>query len=109
MIDENALRSPTFTRFSDVTPQRRPVAGAMPTAVDIVVEEPEPELSEEIRALPVFFPGLSGCRSVEEFQCINRIEEGTYGVVYRAKEKRTGASACTIVSHDCSYNTCNCR
>ncbi|VDP00029.1 unnamed protein product [Soboliphyme baturini] len=30
-----------------------------------------------------------GCRSVEEFHCLNRIEEGTYGVVYRAKEKRT--------------------
>lgn len=32
-----------------------------------------------------------GCRSVEEFQCLNRIEEGTYGVVYRAKDKKTGA------------------
>lgn len=30
-----------------------------------------------------------GCRSVEEFQCLNRIEEGTYGVVYRARDKRT--------------------
>uniref|UniRef100_A0A8C9VFN1 cyclin-dependent kinase n=1 Tax=Scleropages formosus TaxID=113540 RepID=A0A8C9VFN1_SCLFO len=30
-----------------------------------------------------------GCRSVEEFQCLNRIEEGTYGVVYRAKDKKT--------------------
>lgn len=32
---------------------------------------------------------LQGCRSVEEFQCLNRIEEGTYGVVYRAKDKKT--------------------
>ena len=30
-----------------------------------------------------------GCRSVDEFVCLNRIEEGTYGVVYRAKEKAT--------------------
>lgn len=30
-----------------------------------------------------------GCRSVDEFECINRIEEGTYGVVYRARDKRT--------------------
>ncbi|ESO89927.1 hypothetical protein LOTGIDRAFT_164624 [Lottia gigantea] len=29
-----------------------------------------------------------GCRSVEEFRCLNRIEEGTYGVVYRAKDKK---------------------
>lgn len=26
---------------------------------------------------------------MEEFQCLNRIEEGTYGVVYRARDKRT--------------------
>lgn len=39
--------------------------------------------------LPEYFPGIQGCRSVEEFQCLNRIEEGTYGVVYRAKDKRT--------------------
>ena len=32
---------------------------------------------------------VAGCRSVEEFQCLNRIEEGTYGVVYRARDKRT--------------------
>lgn len=39
--------------------------------------------------LPEYFPAIQGCRSVEEFQCLNRIEEGTYGVVYRAKDKRT--------------------
>ncbi|KAF6773531.1 hypothetical protein AHF37_07072 [Paragonimus kellicotti] len=29
-----------------------------------------------------------GCRSVEEFECLNRIEEGTYGVVYRARDRK---------------------
>ncbi|KAL8037902.1 hypothetical protein ABFX02_11G067900 [Erythranthe guttata] len=33
---------------------------------------------------------LQGCRSVDEFERINRIDEGTYGVVYRAKDKKTG-------------------
>lgn len=32
---------------------------------------------------------FQGCRSVEEFQCLNKIEEGTYGVVYRARDKTT--------------------
>jgi hypothetical protein len=50
-----------------------------------------PEEDDEISRLPIYYPGISGCRSVEEFQCINKIEEGTYGVVYRGKEKRTGA------------------
>lgn len=31
---------------------------------------------------------LQGCWSVEEFQCLNRIEEGIYGVVYRVKDKK---------------------
>ncbi|XP_069678862.1 cyclin-dependent kinase 11B-like isoform X2 [Periplaneta americana] len=39
--------------------------------------------------LPPYLPAIQGCRSVEEFQCLNRIEEGTYGVVYRARDKRT--------------------
>ncbi|XP_055628885.1 serine/threonine-protein kinase PITSLRE [Toxorhynchites rutilus septentrionalis] len=46
------------------------------------------EIAEE-EQLPPYLPGIQGCRSVEEFQCLNRIEEGTYGVVYRAKDKRT--------------------
>ncbi|GER56056.1 kinase family protein [Striga asiatica] len=33
---------------------------------------------------------LQGCRSVDEFERLNKIDEGTYGVVYRAKDKRTG-------------------
>ncbi|XP_068753616.1 cyclin-dependent kinase 11B-like [Montipora capricornis] len=40
--------------------------------------------------LPPYYPAVRGCRNVEEFQWLNRIEEGTYGVVYRAKDKRTG-------------------
>lgn len=56
-----------------------------PKPVEKVVEEqPEPEIE-----LPSYYPGIMGCRSVEEFLCLNRIEEGTYGVVYRAKDKKT--------------------
>ncbi|XP_065359821.1 serine/threonine-protein kinase PITSLRE isoform X2 [Calliphora vicina] len=48
-----------------------------------------PVTDDKGNPLPNYFPGIQGCRSVEEFQCLNRIEEGTYGVVYRAKDKRT--------------------
>ncbi|KAF2350859.1 Protein kinase domain [Trinorchestia longiramus] len=37
--------------------------------------------------LPSYYPAIMGCRSVDEFECLNRIAEGTYGVVYRAREK----------------------
>lgn len=33
---------------------------------------------------------LQGCRSVDEFERLNKIDEGTYGVVYRARDKVTG-------------------
>ncbi|KAG9147266.1 hypothetical protein Leryth_017998 [Lithospermum erythrorhizon] len=33
---------------------------------------------------------LQGCRSVDEFERLNKIDEGTYGVVYRAQDKKTG-------------------
>ncbi|XP_042501966.1 cyclin-dependent kinase G-2-like [Macadamia integrifolia] len=33
---------------------------------------------------------LQGCRSVDVFEWLNKIDEGTYGVVYRAKDKKTG-------------------
>lgn len=37
-------------------------------------------------ALPPYYPAIQGCRNVDEFKCLNRIEEGTYGVVYRAED-----------------------
>ncbi|GLV39462.1 pitslre [Carabus blaptoides fortunei] len=52
-------------------------------------KSPEPLLKKLDEGLSPYFPAIQGCRSVEEFQCLNRIEEGTYGVVYRARDKRT--------------------
>ncbi|XP_026742794.1 cyclin-dependent kinase 11B isoform X3 [Trichoplusia ni] len=52
-------------------------------------DEETRQREEAINALPPYFPALQGCRSVEEFQCLNRIEEGAYGVVYRARDKTT--------------------
>lgn len=36
------------------------------------------------------FDMLAGCRSVFEYEQLNRIDEGTYGVVFRARDKKTG-------------------
>ncbi|XP_065061335.1 cyclin-dependent kinase 11A-like [Rhopilema esculentum] len=38
---------------------------------------------------PTYYPAIMGCRDVKEFQWLNKIEEGTYGVVYRARDNRT--------------------
>ncbi|KAL7294154.1 hypothetical protein TKK_0012178 [Trichogramma kaykai] len=39
--------------------------------------------------MPPYLPAIQGARSVEEYKCLNRIAEGTFGVVYRAQDKRT--------------------
>ncbi|XP_067128508.1 cyclin-dependent kinase 11B-like isoform X1 [Centruroides vittatus] len=55
---------------------------------DILPMSPPKPKEEEKDQLPPYLPAIQGCRSVEEFHCLNRIEEGTYGVVYRARDKR---------------------
>ncbi|KAA3679826.1 cell division cycle 2-like [Paragonimus westermani] len=44
--------------------------------------------TSRVPSKPFYFPSIQGCRSVEEFECLNRIEEGTYGVVYRARDRK---------------------
>lgn len=48
------------------------------------------ETSEQAKSSCLVGPIISSCRSVDEFEKLNRIEEGSYGIVYRAKDKRTG-------------------
>ncbi|CAF0940897.1 unnamed protein product [Adineta steineri] len=50
----------------------------------------EKELIEEKPKLPCYYPAIQGCRRVDEYLCLNRIEEGTYGVVFRAKDRKSG-------------------
>lgn len=55
------------------------------------VEEIRPTSSrEQIVETITYYCSVNGCRSVEEFECLNKIEEGAYGVVYRAKDKKSG-------------------
>ena len=49
-----------------------------------------PSPVEEKPRLPNYYPAIQGCRRVDEYKCLNRIEEGTYGVVFRAKDIKTG-------------------
>lgn len=54
------------------------------TGVD-QLEDEEPVVSVQ-RSMNM----LQGCRSVFEFERLNKISEGTYGIVYRARDKKTG-------------------
>jgi cell division cycle 2-like len=42
-----------------------------------------------VPTITTYYCALQGCRSVEEFECLNKIEEGAYGVVFRAQDKKT--------------------
>ena len=42
------------------------------------------------RIFPLEPPEISGCRSVDIYEKLNHIEEGSYGVVYRARDTQTG-------------------
>jgi hypothetical protein len=35
-------------------------------------------------------PILAGCRRIENFKHLNKIDEGSYGIVFRAKDLITG-------------------
>ncbi|KAJ7567215.1 hypothetical protein O6H91_02G137200 [Diphasiastrum complanatum] len=64
-----------------------------------ILEEQRPELESDGDHSPLTpappphqrsIDMLKGCRSVDEFERLNKIDEGTYGVVYRARDKNTG-------------------
>ena len=63
-------------------------AGLAATGLNSPAKDP-PAPVPAVPALPPYLPSVHGCRSVIEFSCLNRIEEGTYGVVYRARDKKT--------------------
>ncbi|TYI72446.1 hypothetical protein E1A91_D07G062000v1 [Gossypium mustelinum] len=44
----------------------------------------------DVEELAVGMNMLLGCRSVYEYERLNKISEGTYGVVFRARDKKTG-------------------
>ncbi|KAJ3589700.1 hypothetical protein NHX12_010543 [Muraenolepis orangiensis] len=73
----------------DPTPVSHTQSGPPTPEENYIPDSPPISPVELKKELPKYLPALQGCRSVEEFQCLNRIEEGTYGVVYRAKDKKT--------------------
>jgi cell division cycle 2-like protein len=52
-------------------------------------EARRPETPEPVNAPHRCINMLQGCRSVDVFERLNKINEGTYGVVYRARDKKT--------------------
>ena len=90
----------------DSSPIEKPVVESS-QVVENPVEPMEEEEKEESSKpqLPPYLPALMGCRSVENYKWLNRIEEGTYGVVFRGEDKKTGTCVTCIT---CIKIHCTC-
>jgi len=47
-------------------------------------------ISHPDRMFPLEPPEITSCRNVEMYEKLNHIEEGSYGIVYRARDTETG-------------------
>lgn len=59
---------------------------------DHVQRSPSPQRKKLRKSILKHFDGppITSCRHVDNYEKLNRIEEGSYGVVYRAKDMATG-------------------
>lgn len=85
----SASRSPTPIRDTDDVGSEDKSQGPTQDTNEESNHQPAAPAYDIRNDLPPYLPSIYGCRNVEEFQCMNRIEEGTYGVVYRARDKKT--------------------
>lgn len=53
-------------------------------------QSPPKKRSRSSSSTDVEAPSFGKCRNIESFEKLNRIGEGTYGLVYRAVDKTTG-------------------
>ena len=88
-------------------PVRPPMMSELSEAIEAdegpqrVMEAEHPSRGEGPSRSVVHMPGLTkrplnmlqGCRSVDEFERLNKIDEGTYGIVFKARDKTTGEVA----------------
>ena len=79
--------SPPMDQLAKSDISKRDSPGHVDTTGATYIMDTEEILEED--DLPPYLPAIQGCRSVEEYKCLNRIEEGTFGIVYRAQDIRT--------------------
>ncbi|KAF9800067.1 hypothetical protein SFRURICE_016944 [Spodoptera frugiperda] len=75
--DESGLEQTAIVGYNNYTDKN---SGSKTTNQE---DKPETEVAQ-------FHLDLQKCRSFEEFQFLNKVKEGTYGVVYRGSDKKTG-------------------
>lgn len=56
---------------------------------EILEIKPVNPISDQQRTNALLGPHIQSCRSVDNFENLNRIDEGAYGIVYRARNRDT--------------------
>lgn len=87
--EHSPVSSPAGIKQSKYESDHTPSDQGSSHDIDYLDDSPPTSPVDLAPQLPPYYPAVQGCRSVEEFHCLNRIEEGTYGVVYRAKDKKS--------------------
>ncbi|KAJ3033441.1 hypothetical protein HDV00_006348 [Rhizophlyctis rosea] len=88
--------SPAYIPTSPLAPPRRTVDSdgepTTPRSHDGLSAPPSRATSRRSSPAPPtpMHPKLLSCRSVDNYEKLNRIDEGAYGVVYRARDRQTG-------------------
>lgn len=95
LLDDDENQSPQPAEPADLpsSPPQEPAKPESPRKRSPSPRPPSPPrgLPRSIYAPPRSeHPGLAGCRSVYRYSRLNHIEEGTYGVVFRARCNDTG-------------------
>ncbi|OLL26743.1 Cyclin-dependent kinase G-2 [Neolecta irregularis DAH-3] len=83
--DDNNLEGPSVAS-SRVSKKSRKRKSSVSKAA---VEEQQPSIPSN-RSIQFFGAPLESCRLVDTYEKLNHIEEGSYGIVYRARDMETG-------------------
>lgn len=90
--EEAAPSAPTTTKRhkKTSTEKKHPSRHASPSISHDTSKTKTPALTQPMPRRSTSRPFIASCRSVDRFERLNRIEEGSYGIVFRARDRDTG-------------------
>ncbi|CAG8641786.1 1594_t:CDS:2, partial [Acaulospora colombiana] len=89
--DGQKSKTPSIYSGSPVVEPTNEIIEISSPSANVETSTPQPDVDKITSSIPTQRPPMiSGCRSVDNYEKLNRIEEGAYGVVFRARDKVTG-------------------
>ncbi|CAG8609582.1 12555_t:CDS:10, partial [Acaulospora morrowiae] len=89
--DGQKSRTPSINSGSPVVEPTNEIIEISSPSANVETTTPQANVEKVIKPMQTSRPPMiTGCRSVDNYEKLNRIEEGAYGVVFRARDKATG-------------------